>query len=111
MALRTENKGDIAVCYIDGEIDINTAPGIKKNFEKVISGKTPKVVINFKDVTYVDSSGLATLVEFLKNIRGYGGKMKLASLSSKVKSLFEITKLEKLFEMYSQEEEAISSFK
>ena len=111
MALRTEKKGEVVICSIDGEIDINTAPLIKKNFEKVIAAKSPKVVIDFKSVTYVDSSGLATLVEFLKHIRGYGGILKLSCLSSKVKSLFEITKLDKLFEMYPSEEEAIASIR
>lgn len=107
MAVRTENKNGSTVCCIEGEIDINTSPDIKKSFEKLLSGKTPKIVINFKKVTYVDSSGLATLVEILKNMRAYGGKMKLTNLSPKIKSLFEITKLEKLFEIIADEAEAL----
>lgn len=107
MAVRTENKNGSTVCYIEGEIDINTAPDIKKSFEKLLSGKMPKIVINFTKVTYVDSSGLATLVEILKNMRAYGGKMKLTNLSPKIKSLFEITKLEKLFEIIADEAQAL----
>jgi anti-sigma B factor antagonist len=61
-------------------------------------------------VDYVDSSGLATLVEVLKKLRAYGGKLKLASLSEKVKGLFEITKLTKLFDIASDETSAIGSF-
>ena len=57
-------------------------------------------------VAYVDSSGLATLVGILKNMRSYGGKMRIAGMSPKVKSLFEITKLDKLFEIMASEEEA-----
>jgi len=110
MNVRFENKGDLTVCYIDGEVDINSAPAIKKSFEKVIQKKAGKVIINFKSVNYVDSSGLATLVEVLKNMRQYGGKLKLTNLSSKIKSLFEITKLEKLFDIVPEEEEATSSF-
>ena len=70
-----------------------------------------KIVINFKDVSYIDSSGLATLVELLKGLRSYGGRLKLSNLSTKVKNLFEITKLEKLFDISLTEEEAIKSFK
>ena len=69
-----------------------------------------KIVVNLNGVSYVDSSGLATLVEMLKRTRTYGGKMRLSDLASKVKSLFEITKLEKLFEIYSTEEEAKANF-
>jgi len=110
MAVRIDPKKGLTVCHIDGEIDINSSPAIKKSFDKLISQKTPKIVINLSKVTYVDSSGLATLVEILKNMRSYGGRMRIACMSPKIKSLFEITKLEKLFEILSDEETAISGF-
>jgi anti-sigma B factor antagonist len=100
----------LTVCHVEGEIDINSSPGIKKAFDKLIAQKTPKIIINLSKVTYVDSSGLATLVEILKNMKSYGGRMRLTNLSSKIKSLFEITKLERLFEIMADEEEAISTF-
>lgn len=108
--MKIEDKNGLAVCYIEGEIDINTSPGVKKSFDKLISSKTPKIIINLSKVSYVDSSGLATLVEILKNMRSYGGRLRLSDMSSKIKSLFEITKLEKLFEIVADEKEAISTF-
>ena len=110
MAVKFETKSGLAVCHIDGEVDINSSPDIKKSFDKLLVKKTPKIVINLSKVSYVDSSGLATLVEILKNMRSYGGRMRLTNLSSKVKSLFEITKLDKLFEIMAEEEDAISTF-
>jgi len=110
MSVKIETKNGLTVCHIEGEIDINSSPGIKKSFDKVLSSKAPKIIVNLSKVTYVDSSGLATLVEILKNMRSYGGRLRLTNLSSKVKSLFEITKLEKLFEIMTDEQEAISTF-
>ena len=110
MDIRIEDRDKVTICCIVGDVDINTAPHIKKAFDKMLLAKKEKIVINFKDVNYIDSSGLATLVEMLKNMRGYGGKLKLSNLSSKIKSLFEITRLEKLFEIMVDEQEAISSF-
>ena len=110
MPVKIEPKKGLMVCHVEGEIDISSSPDVKKAFDKLISQKTPKIVINLSRVTYVDSSGLATLVEILKNMRSYGGRMRLASMSSKIKSLFEITKLEKLFEIMADEETAISNF-
>ena len=110
MAVRVEVKNDLTVCYVDGEININSSPDIKKSFDKLISKKTPRIVVNLSKVTYVDSSGLATLVEILKNMRAYGGKLRLTNLSAKIKSLFEITKLEKLFDIMAEEAEATANF-
>jgi anti-sigma B factor antagonist len=110
MTMRIDERQDLVVCYLDGELDINTSPQIKKSFDKLISKKTPKVVINFKGLSYVDSSGLATLVEILKNMRIYGGRMRLTNLSAKIRGLFEITKLERLFEIFPDEEAAVSNF-
>jgi len=109
MRIKQENKNDVLVCYMTGDIDINTSPEVKKIFDKIIAGKQGKILLNFKDVSYVDSSGLATLVEILKGLRSYGGKLRITNLSTKVKNLFEITKLEKLFDIYQEEEEAIQT--
>jgi len=107
MVIKTEVKGGLMICRVEGDIDISCSPDLKKAFDKLISQKTPKIVIELSKVGYVDSSGLATLVGILKNMRSYGGKMRLAGMSSKIKSLFEITKLDKLFEIMANEEEAI----
>ena len=108
MAVKTESKNGLMICRVDGDIDINCSPDLKKIFDKLISQKTPKIIVEMTKVAYVDSSGLATLVGILKNMRSYGGKMRLAGMSPKVKSLFEITKLDKLFEIMASEEEAIA---
>ncbi len=108
--IKTETKNGLTVCYVEGEININTAPDIKRAFDKILAKKADKLIINFTKVSYIDSSGLATLVEILKNMRSYGGRLRLTNLAPKIKSLFEITKLEKLFEIMKDEDEALSTF-
>jgi anti-sigma B factor antagonist len=110
MHIKVDEKNGISVFKMTGDIDINTSPEVKKSFDQAIVAKRDKVVINLKDVGYVDSSGLATLVEILKNMRAYGGKLKLSNLSAKVRGLFEITKLDKLFDIVAEEEDATISF-
>ena len=110
MKMTASLKEDVMVCNVEGDIDINTSPQVKKAFDKVLKDKQGKLLVNLEGVGYIDSSGLATLVEILKNSRAYGGKLKLTNLSSKVKSLFEITKLEKLFDITDKEEDALKSF-
>lgn len=110
MQINFSERNGVSICRIDGEIDINSAVEVKRAIDRLIRDKKPKIVINMDKVAYIDSSGLATLVELLKNFRKYGGKLKLSGLSEKVKSLFEITKLEKLFDIAQSEEEAVSAF-
>ena len=99
---------EVVVYQVSGEINISTSPDLKKQFEKQPS---KKVVVNLERVTYIDSSGLATLVEMLKKTRSQGGALGLAGMSEKVKSLFEITKLDKLFSLFSSQDEALSKIR
>lgn len=110
MQIKFGDKDGVRICTAEGDIDINTSPQVKKIFDKVIKDKSGKVLIDLQKVEYIDSSGLATLVEILKNIKSYGGRLKLSNLSDKVKSLFEITKLEKLFDIYDSYDEALKNF-
>jgi len=110
MHINEKRSNDINIYTVDGDIDINSSPQIRQAFDKPIAAKVMKVLINLSSVSYIDSSGLATLVELLKKTRNYGGKLRLANLAPKVKSLFEITKLEKLFEIHDTEEEALTDF-
>jgi len=110
MQERRKAVGDVTVCSLSGEININTSPDLRKVFDDLISKKAIKVVLDLKEVTYIDSSGLATLIEMLRRMKKFDGKLRLCDLSDKIRSLFEITKLTKLFEMFSNEEEAIKGF-
>ncbi|RKY42098.1 MAG: anti-sigma factor antagonist [Candidatus Makaraimicrobium thalassicum] len=110
MEIKREESNGIVIFRVAGDIDLNTSPELKKFFDQVIKENKKKILIDLKDVSYVDSSGLATLVEILKNLRVYGGRLKLTSLSAKVRGLFEITRLDKLFDISAGEEDALSSF-
>ena len=108
MEIKRLEVQEITVYQVNGEINISTSPDLKKQFEKQPS---KKVVVDLKLVTYIDSSGLATLVEMLKKTRAQGGALGLAGLSEKVRSLFEITKLDKLFSISASQDEAIANIK
>ncbi len=108
MDIKTVDKEGILVVELGGEINISSSPELKRAFEKV---QAAKVVMNLTRVSYIDSSGLATLVEILKKVKGKGGALMLTNVSDKVRSLFEITKLDKLFGIYASDEVALKSFK
>lgn len=110
MRINQETKGDIAVVRPQGNLDIESAPDFKKKLAGTLNASGAKVLIDLAAVDYVDSSGLATFVEMLKIVRTAGGVLKLSSVSSKVRGLFEITKLDSLFDIAENEDQALEAF-
>ena len=104
MDVKYFEKDGVNIFKVKGEINITTSPELKKQFEK---NKSKKVVVDLEQVGYIDSSGLATLVEMLKKTKLLGGTLGLSGLSDKVRSLFEITKLDKLFLISRNQDEAV----
>jgi anti-sigma B factor antagonist len=95
--IKKDPKNNSVICRIDGEININSVPRIKIALNKFIAKKIQRITIDFSKITYIDSSGLAMLIEALKEIRLYGGSLELANFSPRIKNIFEIKKLDKLF--------------
>ena len=110
MQIDQKEKDGVAICYISGEINIDTTPGLKKAFKKLINSKSRKVLLNFNSVDYIDSLGMSTLIGFLKNLKNIQGVVVLSNLSPKIRSLFTITKCEKIFKIYDTEENALRDF-
>ncbi|MEW5758363.1 MAG: STAS domain-containing protein [Candidatus Omnitrophota bacterium] len=110
LEIKEKQSNDVIVCSVKGEININTSPNMRKEFEKLVREDSKKILLNLNNVSYIDSSGLATLIEILQRVKRNNGLMRLSNLSEKVSSLFEITKLDKLFNIFSSEEEALQNF-
>ena len=106
----TQTKvGDFVSVAIEGEVDLNSSPQLRKVFTELAEKGTQKILVNFSKVSYIDSSGLATLIEMMQRLKKGEGKMCLVNMSDKIKSLFEITKLDKLFAIYRTQEEALQT--
>jgi len=110
MQINQREANEVIILELSGEIDINTSPEVRKAFDQLIKEQRKKILLNFADVAYIDSSGLATLVEMLQRLKRLGGTLRLTNLSEKVKGLFEITKLERLFNIFPAEAEALKDF-
>jgi len=95
---------DVTVISIKGTIDAKTAPELKK-FEFASALESP-VVIDLSDVDFLDSSGLGALVGIARKKRDKGGNVTLACMNNKVRKVFEITQVYKLFDIYDDVEAA-----
>lgn len=100
----------MTILDISGDIDLANSPAMRKVLLGEIKDKhTPKVLLNLKNVRYIDSSGIASLVEGLKAARDNGARLILYGLSPSVREVLELSRLQKIFEIYETEEQALAS--
>lgn len=107
MNIRQREKEGMVICDISGEINIDEVPGLKKQFKKLIDKKVRKILLNFNKVDYIDSLGLAFLIELSKDLRNINGTLFMSNVPPKIGSIFSITKLDKVLKIYDTEEEAL----
>ena len=110
MNIREEKSDSVVVCILEGEININSSPQLRKALDNIITRNEKKVLVDFSNVSYIDSSGLATLIEMFQRLKKIGGYMRFSSMDQKVKNIFEITKLNKLFEIFDTQQTALKDF-
>lgn len=104
-----ENKNDLqietrqvqgaAIVILRGEIDLHSSPPLRKVLLEYVERKAARVIVDLTEVTYVDSSGVGTLVELKRKLDRQRGQVTLVGVQPRVKSVFEITQLDKFFEM------------
>jgi anti-sigma B factor antagonist len=75
----------------------------------MINRKPKKLVVDLSQVSYIDSSGLAVLIEAMQNVERYGGKFHLAGLQDGVKPIFEIARLDQVFRIFSDADAALAA--
>jgi anti-sigma B factor antagonist len=95
---------------ITGDIDLAHSPAMRKALlQEIREKKTPKVFLNLEKVRYIDSSGIASLVEGLKASRDQGSRLILYGLSKTVREVMELSRLQKIFEIHDNEAQALAS--
>jgi len=97
------------VLPLKGEIDLHVSPVITASLNAMIEKKPDRVVIDLSDVTYIDSAGLAALIQAMQKVEAYGGKFLLAGLQETVRSIFEISRLDQVFQIFPDTEAALAA--
>ncbi|MFA6356193.1 MAG: STAS domain-containing protein [Candidatus Omnitrophota bacterium] len=104
-------NGQITVAEIlKNEITMYEIDIVKKDFAEILENDSKDVILVFKNLDFISSLVLAGMVYLLKLTKDKGGKLKLCELRDKVKEVFKVTDLDKVFEIYPTESEALKSF-
>lgn len=110
MQIAARHSENMAIFDITGDIDLANSPAMRKALLGEIKEKhTRRVFLNLRNVRYIDSSGIASLVEGLKAARDNGARLILFGLNTSVREVMELSRLQKIFEIYDSEEQALAS--
>jgi len=97
------------VLPLEGEIDLHVSPRVATALAAMIDKKPSRLVVDLSAVTYIDSSGLAALIEGMQNVDAYGGKFILVGIQDNVKPIFEIARLDRVFIIFPDVDSALAA--
>ncbi|PLX74775.1 MAG: anti-anti-sigma factor [Desulfuromonas sp.] len=111
MNINIEEKAATVLIEIKEErLDAHNSSELKTQILALFDEGKNNLVIDLQDVRFVDSSGLGSLVSGFKNASARNGNLKLCGLQPQVKSMFDLTRLHRVFEIFPGAEEALASF-
>ena len=110
MLISARRHDKSTILDVSGDIDFANSVEVRESLLREIRGiRAPRVVVNLSQVRYMDSSGVASLVEGLKASRDLGSRFILFGLSPSVREVLQLSRLIKVFEVYDNEEQALAA--
>lgn len=111
MQINIEKNDDIAVLRCKGSIDADSIALFKKRTGELFDSGMSKFVLDATEVAFIDSMGLGAMISLLRRTRERKGDLKIFGLTRDVKEIFEITRLNKLFDVCKDGNDACKKFR
>jgi len=109
LSITSEVRGETTVVHVAGEIDVYTAPLLREQLDEHISAGHDDLVVDLGGVSFMASTGLGVLVGRLKLVRAANGTLRLVCSSERILSVFSITGLDKVFQIFPSVDDALSA--
>jgi len=101
-------KEGASIVVLKGDVDLESSPAAREILLKSVDG-AGRVLVDLSSVTYIDSSGVASLVEALQSAKRNGGKFALVAASDPTRRVLELARLDKVFTMYATVDEGLQA--
>ena len=111
MKLSTQEMGDFFILDIEGEVDAEHAPQLKKAVTRIKEGAFKGIALDFAKVGFIDSTGLGILISLMRDLKEQGRHLRLVGLVGEVRSIFEITRLYKVFDLSDTLDKALQDMR
>ena len=110
MQIFTRRDDKTTIFDLSGDFDFVNSPVVRQSvLREIQEGRSARVVVNLSRVRYIDSSGVASLVEGLKASRDLGSRFILIGLTTSARQVLELTRVLKFFEVYEGEAQALAT--
>jgi anti-sigma B factor antagonist len=91
-----------------GDIDLHVSPAVTESLNAMIKGKPERIVVDLSRATYIDSAGMAALIVAMQEVEAYGGEFFLSGLQETLRSIFEISRLDRTFRIFPDVDAALA---
>jgi anti-sigma B factor antagonist len=109
MKLHESQDGDVAVFHLEDEIDLHYAPALRALFQAKANQRCPALVVDLSGVPFIDSTGIAALLEYLRDASDFGGRFCLAAPTEHVRHVFEIVRLQEALPIFDSTAAAVTA--
>jgi anti-sigma B factor antagonist len=111
MKIETRTVGDVRILDCSGKITLGEGTmAVRNSVRDILKNNGKKIILNLAEVNYIDSSGIGELVSTYSTVANSGGQLKLLHLTKKIQELLAITKLLTVFQVFDNEQAALTSF-
>ena len=110
MEIAVRREPGVVIVDLEGEIDLNAVARIRDTIGDLTKAPSPQILVNLGGTTYIDSSGLGVLMAARREAMKGGGRLAICGMTKDVRTVFELTRLNKFFEIYDDEATARSRF-
>jgi len=113
MALRIDitEENDVIILKIIGKVDSFTHPELNNSFDLVMKKGKKNILLIMRDMNYIDSIGIGSIIRFAKWVAKIGGTLKIAEMQSNIRQVFRLLSYDQILSIYDSASEAIMSFR
>jgi anti-sigma B factor antagonist len=109
MKLHESRDRSVAIFHLEDEIDLHYAPALRALFEAKAKQRCPALVVDLSRVQFIDSTGIAALLEYLRDASDFGGKFCVAAPTDHVRHVFEIIRLHEVLPIFASTRAAVAA--
>ena len=109
LGLDVSERNGYSVLAVSGEVDVATVPRLREQLHGLVAQGSNRIIVDLDGVDFLDATGLGVLVGALKRVRSNDGELALVCTQPRIRKVFEVTGLTKVFSLYDSVDEAVAA--